>query len=77
MIPAVETVRIPCPFCDRMHCGEFFDEADEQVMACRERLMESAKKGDRSAARKLGLLWAHDESEFDLYTITTESLVPR
>ena len=63
----VEIIRIPCPFCDRMHTGEFWDEVDEQVMACR----------DRVSPRKRGDLAAYDPEEFNLYTITTESLVPR
>lgn len=76
-VSAVETFRIDCPFCDKPHTAEFFDELEEQVMACRERLMEKARAGDRGAARKLGLPWAFDEDEFDRYTVTTESLVPR
>lgn len=64
---AVETIRIPCPFCDRMHEGEFWDEVDKQVMVCRERV----------SPRKRGDLAAYDPDEFDGYTITTESQVPR
>jgi hypothetical protein len=64
---AVDTIRIPCPFCDRMHSGEFWDEVDEQVMACR----------DQVSPRKRGDLIAFEPDEFDRYTITTESLIPR
>lgn len=63
----VKTIRVGCPFCDRMHEGEFEDEVDEQIMACR----------DRVSPRKRGDLAAYDPDEFDRFTITTESLIPR
>lgn len=64
---ADETIRIPCPFCDKMHTGEFWDEVDEQVMACR----------DRVSSRKRGDLAAYDPEEFNSFIVTVESQVPR
>ncbi len=64
---AAEAIRIACPFCDRMHTGDFLDEIDEQIMACR----------DRVSPRKRGDLAAYDPDEFDRYIVTTESLIPR
>lgn len=64
---AVATIRIPCPFCDEMHTGEFWDEVDEQIMKCRNHV----------SARKRGDLAAYDPEEFIFYTVTTEALLPR
>lgn len=65
---AVETIRIPCPFCDHVHAGEFWEDVDEQIMRCRE----------RAAPRKRGDLAAYDPEEFSRYAIATvESLIPR
>lgn len=63
---AIETIRIPCPFCDRVHTGEYWDEVDEQVMDCR----------DRVSPKKRGDLLAFKPGEFDRNTITTESQIP-
>lgn len=52
-------VRIPCPFCDRMHEGDYWDDAEEQVMECRE----------RASARKRGDLEAYAPEELEGFTV--------
>lgn len=44
-----------CPFCDRMHTGEFLDEIDEQIMACR----------DKASVERRGDVAAFDWSAFE------------
>lgn len=60
-------LRARCIFCERDHEAEYYDELDKQFMACR----------DRVSPRKRGDLAAYDPEEFNHFTITTESLIPR
>ena len=55
---------VPCPFCDRMHAGEYIDEIDREIMACRDRA-SALKRGDLEAQVNL-----------ETFTVRCEAAVP-
>jgi len=58
------SISIICGFCDHVHRGDFLDEIDDEIMACRERA-SALKRGELDAM-----------GDLETFTVRCEAAIP-